>query len=59
MIGGSRADDWNMRLLNLVNGSLPIDHSNRETSNEAITAVCQAMVDIAPVDPVEGILVAQ
>jgi hypothetical protein len=59
MLGGSRADDWNMRLLNLVGNSLPIDHSNRETSNEAIKAVCQATADIAPADPIEGILIAQ
>jgi hypothetical protein len=58
-IGGSLADDWNMRLLNLVGGSLPIDHSDRETSNEAIKAVIQATADIAPADPIEGILIAQ
>jgi hypothetical protein len=44
---------------NLVRGSLPIDHSNRETSNEAIKAVIQATADIAPADPIEGILIAQ
>lgn len=59
MLGGSQADDWNMRLLNLVGNSLPIDHSNRETSSEAIKAVCQATADIAPADPIEGILIAQ
>ena len=59
LLGGGRADEWNMRLVNLVGGSLPVDHSNREVSNEAITAVCQATADIAPADPVEGILIAQ
>ena len=59
LLGGGRADEWNMRLVNLVGGSLPVDHSNREVSNEAITAVCQATADIAPTDPVEGILIAQ
>ena len=58
-IGGSLADEWNLRLLNLVGGSLPIDHSDRETSNEAIKAVIQATADIAPADPIEGILIAQ
>ena len=58
-IGGSLADEWNLRLLNLVGGSLPIDHSDRETSNDAIKAVIQATADIAPADPVEGILIAQ
>jgi hypothetical protein len=59
MLGGSRSDKWNLRLLNLVGNSLPIDHSNCETSNEATKAVCQATADIAPADPIEGILIAQ
>jgi hypothetical protein len=59
ILGGGRADEWNMRLVNLVGGSLPLDHSNREASSEAITAVCQATADIAPADPIEGILIAQ
>jgi len=59
MVGGSLADDWNLRLLNNVGGTLPINHSDSEASTKAITAVCQAMVDMAPADPVEGILVAQ
>jgi len=48
-----------MRLLNLVGSSLPINHSDAKASNEAIKAVCQATVDIAPADPIEGILIAQ
>ena len=59
MLGGSRSDKWNLRLLNLVGNSLPIDHSNHETSNEATKAICQATADIAPADPIEGILIAQ
>jgi hypothetical protein len=59
MVGGSLADDWNLRLLNNVGGTLPINHSDSEASTKAITAVCQAMVDMAPADPVEGILIAQ
>jgi hypothetical protein len=31
-----------------------LNHSDIKASNEAITAVCQAMVDIAPADPVQG-----
>lgn len=58
-LGGSNADVWNLRLVNLVGNSLPVDHSNRETSKEAIKAVCQATADIAPADPIEGILIAQ
>jgi hypothetical protein len=58
-LGGSNSDKWNLRLINLVGSSLPIDHSDRETSKEAIQAVCRAAVDIAPDDPIEGILIAQ
>src|SRR5215216_8004585 len=57
--GGSLADDWNMRLLNPVGGTLPIKHSDCDASNKAITAICQAMADMAPADPIEGILIAQ
>lgn len=58
-LGGSRSDEWNMRLVNLVGSSLPINHSDAKASNEALKAVCQATVDIAPADPIEGILIAQ
>jgi hypothetical protein len=59
LIGGSLADDWNMRLLNNVGGTVPMNHSDTEASNKAVTAVCQAMADMAPADPIEGILIAQ
>ena len=42
-----------------VSNSLPIAYSNREASNEATKAVCQATADIEPADPIEGILIAQ
>jgi len=59
LVGGSLADDWNMRLLNNVGSTLPMNHADIEASNKAITAVCQAMADMAPADPIEGILIAQ
>ena len=59
LIGGSQADNWNMRLLNSVGGALPVKHSDIDASNEAITATCQAMVDMKPDDPIEGMLIAQ
>ena len=58
-LGGGNADIWNLRLVNLVGNSLPVDRSNREASKEALKAVCQATADIAPADPIEGILIAQ
>lgn len=59
MVGGSLADDWNMRLLNNVGGTVPINHSDTDASNKAITAVCQVMAEMGPADPIEGILIAQ
>jgi hypothetical protein len=59
ILGGSRSDDWNLRLSNLVVGALPIQQSNSEAVILASSAVCQATMDIAPSDPIEGILIAQ
>src|ERR1700751_5848283 len=56
----SKADEWNDRLNHLTFNALPIAHSKNE---ESITAACEAVsygaMDIAPADPVEGILIAQ
>jgi hypothetical protein len=59
ILGGSRSDDWNLRLSNLVVGALPIQQSNSEAVIFASGAVCQATMDIAPADPIEGILIGQ
>jgi len=59
ILGGSRSDDWNLRLSNLVVGALPIQQSNNEAVILASGAVCQATMDIAPADPIEGILIGQ
>jgi hypothetical protein len=58
ILGGSEADDWNQRLANLLVAALP-GQSNRDAAIEANKAVLGAMVDIAPADPIEGILIAQ
>jgi hypothetical protein len=58
-LGGSRADEWNMRLVNLVGGAMPIDHANRDASTGTLKAVLQGTSDIKPADPIEGILIAQ
>ena len=59
-LGGGKADEWNDRLSHLTFNALPIAHSKNE---ESITAACEAVsygaMDIAPADPVEGILIAQ
>jgi hypothetical protein len=59
ILGGSRSDDWNLRLSNLAVWALPIQQSNSEAVVIASRAVCQATMDIAPADPIEGMLVAQ
>ena len=48
-----------MRLFNLTTMALPIKQSDIEEKAQISTAVAQAMVDMAPADPVEGILIAQ
>jgi hypothetical protein len=58
MFGGSQADDWNMRLANLVGAAMP-GQSNRDAAIKANEAVWLGMIDIAPADPIEGILIAQ
>ena len=59
-LGGGKADEWNDRLNSLTFNALPIAHSKNK---ESITAACEAVsygaMDIAPADPVEGILIAQ
>jgi hypothetical protein len=58
MFGGSQSDEWNMRLANLVGAAMP-GQSNRESAIQANKAVWEGMIDFAPADPIEGILIAQ
>ena len=59
-LGGGDADEWNRRLNDLTINALPIAHSkNKEAITTAAVAVCRGTMDIAPPDPVEGILMAQ
>jgi len=59
-LGGSKSDEWNKRLSDLTVNALPIAHSkNTETITAAALAVSYGVMDIAPADPLEGILIAQ
>jgi hypothetical protein len=59
-LGGGKADEWNDRLSSLTFNALPMAHSkNSDSITEACLAVSYGMVDMAPADPVEGILIAQ
>jgi hypothetical protein len=59
-LGGGKADEWNRRLNDLTVNALPIAHSkNKEAITTAAVAVCRGTMDIAPADPIEGILIAQ
>lgn len=59
-LGGGRWDEWNLRLFDLTSNALPIAHSkNTEKITAASLAVSCGMMDLAPADPVEGILIAQ
>ena len=60
LLGGSQADQSNNRLNNLTLNALPIAHSkNKESVTAACEAVSYGVMDMAPADPVEGILIAQ
>jgi hypothetical protein len=59
-LGGGKADEWNDRLSNLTVNALPIAYSkNTQSVTEACLAVSYGVMDMAPADPVEGILIAQ
>ena len=60
MLGGSKADEWNDRLSSLTANALPIASSkDTQSVTEACLAVSYGTMDMAPADPVEGILIAQ
>ena len=60
LLGGGKTDEWNKRLSDLTVNALPIAHSkNKDAITEACLAVSYGVMDIAPADPVEGILIAQ
>lgn len=59
-LGGGRMDEWNERLNSLTVNALPVAHSkNKDAITEACLAVSYGAMDIAPADPIEGILIAQ
>ncbi len=51
-----RRDTWRPRLSYHPG---VVKQSDIEASNEALAAVCQAMADMVPADPIEGMLIAQ
>ena len=60
LLGGSQADQWNNWLNSQTLNALPIAHSkNNDSVTEACLAVSYGVMDMAPADPVEGILIAQ
>ena len=59
-LGGGNADEWIWRLNDLTINALPMAHSkNKDAITTVAVAVCRGTMDIAPADPVEGILIAQ
>ena len=60
LLGGAKMDEWNKRLSDITVNVLPIAHSkNKDDITEACLAVSYGVMDMAPADPVEGILIAQ
>jgi len=58
-LGGSDHDKWNNRLSLLVLSALPINLSNEKMVSEVGSTVASGRVDMKPVDPIEGMLIAQ
>jgi hypothetical protein len=59
-LGGGKSDEWNNRLNSLVVSALPtVALKDREQIIEAALAVSYGTMDIAPADPIEGMLIAQ
>jgi hypothetical protein len=60
LLGGGKMDEWNNRLSDITVNALPIAHSkNKDAITGACLAVSYGVMDIAPADPIEGILIAQ
>ncbi len=60
LLGGGEADEWNRRINDLTINALPIAPSNnRKRATEVALAVSYGAMEIAPADPIEGILIAQ
>lgn len=60
LLGGGQADEWNDRLSDLTVNALPTAYSqNKDAITKACLAVTYGAIDMAPADPVEGILIAQ
>jgi hypothetical protein len=59
-LGLHRSINLRIGISNLTLGALPTAHSkNNDTFTEACLAVSYGVMDMAPADPVEGILIAQ
>jgi hypothetical protein len=58
-LGGSDHDKWNKRLSLLVLSALPINLSNEKMVSDVGSAVASGRLDMKPVDPIEGVLIAQ
>jgi hypothetical protein len=58
-LGGSDHDKWNKRLSLLVLSALPINLSNEKMVSDVGSAVASGRMDMKPVDPIEGVLIAQ
>jgi hypothetical protein len=47
-------DNWSLRVMNVLRGALPGDGHT-----DAISAASSGMLDMKPIDPIEGMLIAQ
>jgi hypothetical protein len=58
-VGGGNRDQWNDRISRLVLNALPLDLKNAKAVSDAGSAVMAGVLDMKPVDPIEGMLISQ
>lgn len=59
VIGGSRSDEWNHLVANQTVNALWLKHSNPAERDRQYSAAVAAMMGIAPLDEIEGMVAAQ
>jgi hypothetical protein len=58
-LGGSRSDDWNVRIAKDTIEALWLKNSDANARQQQVSAAVSALIGIAPTDEIEGMIAAQ
>jgi hypothetical protein len=58
-LGGSRSDDWNVRIAKDTIEALWLKNSEANARQQQVSAAVSALIGIAPTDEIEGMIAAQ